>query len=117
MKKQIIQNFIFREGGVFTADDKMLPIIPFNPVDEDGMGGLHRRDDLLLKSLSYLKDRFEFIEQDNEGIKMRVKSETSTDKFPYEVGFLVISDYDDRKFLVTKIDEGNRFIWFGLWEE
>lgn len=64
-----------------------------------------------------MKDNFEFIEQDNDGIKMRVRNELFADKFPYEVGFLVISGYDDRKFLITKIDQDNKFIWFGIWEE
>lgn len=91
------------------------PIIPVpetdteTPVDE-------KLDEKLYKSLCYLS-YFQFIEKDNDGLKMRVKKESFGGDFPFEVGYVVTSAYDDRQFLVAKIDPVNRFLWFGLWEE
>lgn len=70
----------------------------------------------MYKSLTYLP-YLEFIEQDSEGMKMRVRTEFVTGDFPYEVGYLEISNYDDRKFLVTKVDPEHHFVWFGIWDE
>jgi hypothetical protein len=71
----------------------------------------------LYKSLHYMNDRFEFIERDDEGIKVRVRAKFLGGEFPYEIGYVVVSDYDDRQFLVSKVDQKNLFIWFGTWEE
>lgn len=71
----------------------------------------------LFKSLSYMKDRFEFIERDDEGIKVRARTRFMGGEFPYEVGYVVVSAYDDRQFLVTKVDRPNQFVWFGTWEK
>lgn len=71
----------------------------------------------LFKSLHYMNDQFELIEKDDEGIKVRVRSRFLGGEFPYEVGYVVVSDYDDRKFLITKIDRPNLFVWFGTWEK
>jgi hypothetical protein len=73
-------------------------------------------DAKLYKSLSYLSN-FEFIEKDDDGIKMRLKGEFFRGEFPFEVGYVITSDYDDRRFLIAKIDPHNGFLWFGLWEE
>ncbi len=70
----------------------------------------------LYKSLSFMKERFEFIEKDADGLKVRVKGKLNTSEFSYEVGYIVVSEYDDRKFLITRIDPQNQFIWFGSWE-
>ncbi len=70
----------------------------------------------IYKSLCYMNDRFEFIERDEEGIKVRVKTKFLGGEFPYEVGYVIISEYDDRQFLVTKTDPANSFLWFGTWE-
>lgn len=73
-------------------------------------------DEKLYKSLSYLSG-FQFIEKDDDGLKMRVKKDSFGGDFPFEVGYKVTSQYDDRQFLVAKIDLENSFLWFGLWEE
>lgn len=78
---------------------------------------IREKDLQLAKSLNYLSDRLEFIEKDENGIKLRVKNEYYRGDFPFETGFVVVSAYDDRKFLVTQIDPDNKFIWFGIWEE
>ncbi|HBF36306.1 MAG TPA: hypothetical protein DDW50_03195 [Firmicutes bacterium] len=70
----------------------------------------------LYKSLSFMKDRFDFIEKDADGLKVRVKGKFIGSEFPYEIGYIVVSDYDDRKFLITQVDPQNQFIWFGSWE-
>lgn len=70
----------------------------------------------LYKSLSFMKERFEFIEKDADGLKIRVKGKFNAGEFPYEVGYIVVSDYDDRKFLITRIEPQNQFLWFGSWE-
>lgn len=82
---------------------------PQKPVDE-------KLDQKLYKSLSYLSS-FQFIEKDGDGLKMRVKKECFGGDFPFEVGYVVISEYDDRQFLIAKVDPANSFLWFGLWEE
>jgi hypothetical protein len=78
---------------------------------------IREKDLQLAKSLDYLKDRLEFIEKDENGMKLRVKSGYYRGDFPFEAGFVVVSEYDDRKFLVTQTDPKNRFVWFGIWEE
>jgi hypothetical protein len=70
----------------------------------------------LYKSLSFMKDRFDFIEKDADGLKFRVKGKLLGSEFPYEIGYIVVSEYDDRKFLITQVDPQNQFIWFGSWE-
>lgn len=72
-------------------------------------------DAKLFKSLSYM-NCFQFIEQDSDGLKMRVKKDFFGGEFPFEVGYVVTSPYDDRQFLVAKTDPENSFLWFGLWE-
>jgi hypothetical protein len=97
--------------GVITTRDEIVPaMIIIEPVvDETG-------EYELFKSLHFMKDRFEFIEKDEEGLKMRVRNKFIGGEFPYEIGFVVVSDYDDRKFLITQTDPQNLFIWFGSWE-
>lgn len=58
----------------------------------------------LYKSLQYMSGRFEFIERDGGGIKVRVKAQFLGGEFPYEIGYVVVSDYDDRRFIVTQVD-------------
>lgn len=86
-------------------------IEPVNP--EGDPSGSKSLDFQLYKSLTYLP-HLEFIEQDSEGMKMRV---LISGDFPYQVGYTEISNYDDRKFLVTKVDPEHRFLWFGLWDD
>lgn len=73
-------------------------------------------DEKLYKSLSYLSS-LQFIEKDGDGLKLRVKKECFGGYFPFEVGYVVTSEYDDRRFLIVKTDPVNHFLWFGLWEE
>ncbi len=75
----------------------------------------HKIDIKLYKSLSYLSN-FEFIEKDDYGLKMRLKKDFYRGEFPFEVGYVVTSEYDDRRFVISKIDPPNGFLWFGLWE-
>lgn len=99
------------ERGVTTTRNEIIPVEIIEEPFEDESLELE-----LYKSLHFMKDRFEFIERDADGLKMRVKSKFLGDEFPYEVGYVVVSDYDDRKFLVTKTDPPNQFMWFGSWE-
>jgi hypothetical protein len=64
-----------------------------------------------------LSNGLQFIEEDQDGMKMRVRTEFLGGEFPYEIGYLVISSYDDRKYVVTKVDQENQLLWFGMWEE
>lgn len=98
-------------GGIATKDE-MIPIevIVEPAIDES-------RELEIFKSLQYLNDRFEFIERDQDGIKMRARTRFFGGEFPYEVGYVIISEYDDRHFLITKIDPQGSFVWFGTWEE
>lgn len=93
----------------------MQPVIPL-PEIANGNNAAEKLDAKLYKSLSYLCN-FEFIEKDSDGLKMRLKRNSGDADFPFEVGYTVISDYDDRRFLVSKVDPENSFLWFGLWEE
>jgi hypothetical protein len=88
------------------------------PVPETGtkIPAEEKLDEKLYKSLSYLSG-FQFIEKDSEGLKMRIKKDFFGGDFPFEVGYVVTSQYDDRQFLIAKIDAENSFLWFGLWEE
>lgn len=70
----------------------------------------------LYKSLSNLNDALEFVEQDDNGIKMRVVVKYFCDEFPFDIGYVLVSKYDDRKFLVTKIDPSDGLLWLGVWE-
>ncbi len=70
----------------------------------------------LYKSLSNLNDALEFLEQDINGIKMKVVAKYFCDEFPFDIGYVLVSKYDDRKFLVTKIDPANGYLWLGAWE-
>ena len=97
--------------------DELQPIIPVPAVESEAETKPDEKIDFkLYKSLSYLSD-FEFIERDNNGFKMRVKTNFRGDEFPFRIGYVVVSEYDDRQFLVSKIDPENCFLWFGLWEE
>ncbi|MGE5607287.1 MAG: hypothetical protein ACM3YE_16555 [Bacteroidota bacterium] len=71
----------------------------------------------LYKSLSNLNDALEFMEQDGNGIKMRVIAKYFCGEFPFDIGYVLVSKYDDRKFLVTKIDPPNGYLWLGAWED
>jgi len=71
----------------------------------------------LYKSLSNLNDALEFMEQDSNGIKMKVVAKYFCDEFPFDIGYVIVSKYDDRKFLVTKIDPLNSCLWLGAWED
>ena len=96
---------------MITTRDEIVPVeIIIEPVVDE------TQELELFKSLRYMNDHFEFIEKDEEGIKVRVRTKFLAGEFPYEVGYVVVSDYDDRKFLVTRIDPQNLFIWFGSWE-
>lgn len=70
----------------------------------------------IYKSLCNLNDALEFVEQDENGIKMKVFTKYLGGEFPFDVGYVLISKYDDRKFLVTKIDPVNQCLWLGVWE-
>lgn len=76
----------------------------------------HEKELQLYKSLSNLNDALEFVEQDSNGIKMKVLSKYFCGEFPFDVGYVLVSKYDDRKFLVTKIDPPNSYLWLGAWE-
>jgi hypothetical protein len=96
---------------VITTRDEIVPVeIIIEPVNDE------TQELELFKSLRYMNDHFEFIEKDEEGLKVRVRTQFLAGEFPYEVGYVVVSDYDDRKFLVTRIDLQNLFVWFGSWE-
>jgi hypothetical protein len=96
---------------VVTTRDEMIPVeIIVEPFEDQ------RLEIELYKSVHFMKDIFEFIERDADGLKVRVRSKFLGGDFPYEVGYIVVSDYDDRKFLVTRIDPKNQFMWFGSWE-
>lgn len=71
----------------------------------------------LYKSLCNLNDALEFMEQDDNGIKMKVATKYFGGDFPFDIGYILISKYDDRKFLVTKIDSSASCLWLGFWEE
>ena len=71
----------------------------------------------LFKSINYLNGGLEFEDKDEDGIRMKVKPEFLGNEFAYDVGYVVISEYDERKFLVTKVDQENNRLWFGIWEE
>ena len=71
----------------------------------------------LYKSLCNLNDALEFMEQDSNGIKMKVTTKYFGGEFPFDIGYVLISKYDDRKFLVTKIDIPNNCLWLGAWED
>jgi hypothetical protein len=88
-------------------------VVPF--IDNEVETG-QKFDTKLYKSLSYLSN-FEFIEKDDDGLKMRLKGDFFRGEFPFEVGYVVTSEYDDRQFLISKIDPPNGFLWFGLWQE
>lgn len=70
----------------------------------------------LYKSLSNLSDALEFMEQDDNGIKMKVIAKYFCGEFPFDIGYVLISKYDDRKFLITKIDPPNGYLWLGIWQ-
>lgn len=70
----------------------------------------------LYKSLCNLSDALEFVERDDNGIKMKVTTRYFGGEFPFDVGYVLVSKYDDRKFLVTKIDLPESFLWLGVWE-
>ena len=102
---------LLKERSVIATGDEIIPVeIIEEPFEDDTL------EIDLYKSLHFMKDRLEFIERDADGLKMRVRSKFFGGEFPYEVGYVVVSDYDDRKFLVTKIDPQNQFMWFGSWE-
>ena len=104
-------NGIREKRGVIPTADEIIPVeIIVEPYED------HRLEMDLYKSLSFMKDRFDFIEQDEDGLKVRVKGKFLGREFPYEIGYIVVSDYDDRKFLITRIDPQNQFVWFGSWE-
>lgn len=71
----------------------------------------------IYKSLCNLNDALEFMEQDSNGIKMKVTTKYFGGEFPFDVGYVLISKYDDRKFLVTKVDPLNNCLWLGVWED
>jgi hypothetical protein len=97
--------------GVIPTGDEIIPVeVIVEPFEDE------RLEMDLYKSLNFMKDRFEFIEMDADGLKVRLKGKVNISEFPYEVGYIVISDYDDRKFLITRTDPQNQFIWFGSWE-
>ncbi|HBE80056.1 MAG TPA: hypothetical protein DDW65_20085 [Firmicutes bacterium] len=97
--------------GVIATGNEIIPVEIIEEPFEDESLELE-----LYKSLYFMKDRFEFIERDEAGLKVRVRGKLMRDEFPYEVGYVVVSDYDERKYLVTRIDPENSFIWFGSWE-
>ncbi|NLW48299.1 MAG: hypothetical protein GXY86_13320 [Firmicutes bacterium] len=70
----------------------------------------------LYKSLCNLSDALEFMERDDNGIKMKVTTRYFGGEFPFDLGYVLVSKYDDRKFLVTKIDLSNGCLWLGAWE-
>lgn len=77
-----------------------------------------REKDLqLYKSLCNLNDALEFTEQDSYGIKMKVTTKYFGGEFPFDIGYVLISKYDDRKFLVTKVDPIDSCLWLGVWED
>jgi hypothetical protein len=47
---------------------------------------------------------------------MKVVVKYFCDEFPFDIGYVLVSKYDDRKFLVTKIDPSNGLLWLGVWE-
>ena len=71
----------------------------------------------IYKSLCNLNDALEFVDQDNEGIKMKVNTKYYGGEIPFDIGYVLISKYDDRKFLITKIDHQNEWLWLGVWED
>ena len=89
------------------------PLISISEVITDANEKL---DNKLYKSLTYLSD-LQFIEKDIDGLKMRLKKDVYCGDYPFEVGYMITSPYDDRKFLIGKVDPLNGFLWFGLWEE
>ena len=96
---------------MITTRDEIVPVeIIIEPVVDE------TQEIELFKSLRYMNDQFEFIEKDEEGLKVRVRTKFLAGEFPYEIGFVVVSDYDDRKFLITQTNPQNLFIWFGSWE-
>ena len=102
---------LISDKGVIKTQDEIIPVeIIVEPFEDESL------EIELYKSLHFMKDHFEFIEKDANGLKVRVRSKFLAGEFPYEVGYIVISDYDDRKFLVTQIDPQNQFMWFGSWE-
>jgi hypothetical protein len=97
--------------GVIATGNEIIPVeIIEEPFEDDSL------ELELYKSLRFMKDHFEFIERDEEGLKVRARGKWMRDEFPYEIGYVVVSDYDERKYLVTRIDPENSFIWFGSWE-
>jgi hypothetical protein len=80
-------------------------------------GVINREKELqLYKSLCNLSDALEFLERDDNGIKMKVTTKYFGGEFPFDIGYVLVSKYDDRKFLVTKIDPSNNCLWLGAWE-
>lgn len=76
----------------------------------------HEKELQLYKSLSNLNDALEYVEHDDNGIKMKVFVKYFGDEFPFDIGYVLVSKYDDRKFLITKIDPQNGYLWLGAWE-
>ena len=70
----------------------------------------------LYKSLSNLNDALEYVGHDHNGIKMKVFVKYFGGDFPFDIGYVLVSKYDDRKFLITKIDPLNGYLWLGAWE-
>jgi hypothetical protein len=104
-------NLINKQGRVIATRNEIIPVeIIEEPYEDESL------EWQLYKSLHFMKDRFEFIEKDGDGLKIRLRSKFREGEFPYEIGYVVVSDYDDRKFLITKIDPQNQFVWFGSWE-
>ncbi|NLY76414.1 MAG: hypothetical protein GX075_14160 [Firmicutes bacterium] len=93
------------------AESDFEALAPFEEIN-DRKKGLR-----LYKSLCNLNDALEFVERDSNGIKMKVATKYFGGEFPFDIGFVLKSKYDDRKFLVTKIDPSNSCLWLGLWEE
>jgi hypothetical protein len=101
---------------ITTPDSNEFHAIVPAPAPDKEIPVEEKLDEKLYKSLSYLNS-FQFIEKDDDGLKMRVKREFYGGDFPFETGYVVTSEYDDRQYLVVKTDPENNFLWFGLWEE
>ncbi len=103
------------KGVIFMPDSNEFQTMVPVPETRTQTPAEEKLDERLYKSLSYLSG-FQFIEKDSDGLKMRVNKDFFGGDFPFEVGYVVTSQYDDRQFLVAKIDPENGFLWFGLWE-
>lgn len=97
-----------REGKTLSDIDPVM--LPAKEIDRE-------KEIRLYKSICNLSDALEFMERDDDGIKMKVTAKYFGGEFPFDIGYVLVSKYDDRRFLVTKVDLPNSNIWLGFWED